>query len=168
MKTPICSFDAKAGILCPKCDARLRSGHLTKADVDLSVKLTKLAERFGELNRLTLVRALQVDGDYVLAVGKGDGTFLRNNAKVVEEIEKEVRGGVWIVEAETSDRRMIEEIFYPVRILTVNVVWLPDGSKLTKVIIPSRRGEKLPLDVEKIKNVAKAVRGIDLLVEVER
>jgi len=168
LKTPICSFDAKAGILCPKCDARLRSGHLTKADVDLSVKLTKLAERFGELNRLTLVRALQVDGDYVLAVGKGDGTFLRNNAKVVEEIEKEVRGGVWIVEAETSDRRMIEEIFYPVRILTVNVVWLPDGSKLTKVIIPSRRGEKLPLDVEKIKNVAKAVRGIDLLVEVER
>ncbi len=168
MKTPICAFDAKTGILCPKCDARLKSGHITRKDVEVSVKLTKLAEQLTDLNKLTLVRAMEVAGDIILVVGKGDAVLLRSGAELTREIEKGLKSKVWIVESETSDRKMLEDIFYPFQILTVNVVWLPDGSKITKVIVPSRRGEKAKFDIEKVRSVAKAVRGIDLLVETER
>ncbi|MBI2183549.1 MAG: hypothetical protein HYU39_01170 [Thaumarchaeota archaeon] len=167
MKLPICAFDAKTGILCPKCDARLKSRHITKTDVNVSVKLSKLSDKMGELARVTLVRALDVEEDIVLLVGKGDGVYLRSNPRLVETIEKELKSKVWVIDAEAGDRNLLEDIFYPAHILTVNVVWLPDGSKLTKVIVPSRRGGQVQLDVDKIKGVAKAVRGIDLLVEVE-
>ena len=71
MKTPICSFDARMGVLCPKCDAKLRSGQLTKTDVDVSIKLTKASEKNSEIGRMSLTKAIQVDGDYVLVVEPG-------------------------------------------------------------------------------------------------
>lgn len=168
MKVPICTFDAKTGILCPKCETKLKAGHLTRSDIDASVKLIKLAERVPELNKLSLVRAFEVDGSTVLLVGSGELAVLRHNPELLPRVEDELGRKTWIVEAETTDRKLLEDLFYPIRILTVNVVWLPDGSKLTKVIIPGRRTERFPLNVEHVKRIVKAVRGIDLLVEFER
>jgi transcription antitermination factor NusA-like protein len=168
VKVPICTFDAKTGILCPKCETKLKAGHLTRTDVDASVKLIKLADRMPELNKLSLVRAFDVDGAAVLLVGSGELAPLRHNPDILRRVEGELGRKTWVVEAETTDRKLLEDLFYPIRILTVNVVWLPDGSKLTKVIIPGRRTERFPLDLEHIKRIVKTVRGIDLLVEFER
>jgi transcription antitermination factor NusA-like protein len=168
LKTPICSFDAKTGILCPKCEARLRSGHLSKDDIDLSVKLTKIADKVPELNSVTLVKALKINEDVVLILTAGDTAPIIRDSSIIGEMENEIQAKIWLLENETSDRKMLEDLFYPTRILTVNTVWLPDGSKLTKLIVPDRHGERLPIDVEQVKKIAKAVRGIDLLVEFEK
>ena len=37
MKTPICSFDAKSGILCGTCENKVKNGSLTKGDVEVSI-----------------------------------------------------------------------------------------------------------------------------------
>ncbi|MEM2955745.1 MAG: hypothetical protein QXH58_01265 [Nitrososphaerales archaeon] len=168
MKTPICSFCAKTGILCPKCEAKFRGGHISKADVEVSVQLTKLAEKFPELDKMTLIRAFDVEGEYVLVLKGGDLAKLRRESQVMKKIEFELQRKVWFIEGEASDRKMLEDLFHPVRILTVNTVWLPDGSKLTKAIILGRKTERFPLDIEQVKKVVKEVRGIDLLVEFER
>jgi len=168
LKTPICSFCAKTGILCPKCEAKLRGGHISKADVEASVQLTKLAEKLPELNKITLIRAFDIDGEYVLVLKAGDLVTLRREPQTIKKIESELQRKVWYIEGEASDRKMLEDLFYPIKIVTVNMVWLPDGSKLTKAIIPGRKTEKFPLDIEQVKRVAKEVRGIDLLVEFER
>jgi transcription antitermination factor NusA-like protein len=168
IKTPICSFDAKTGILCPKCEARLKGGHISELDVEASIKLTKLSEKLPELDRVSLIRAQAVDGVYVLTFASGNLNILRSNSSILKSIEEAMGGKTILIEAESTDRKMLEDLFFPIRILTVNVVWLPDGSKLTKVIIPGRRTERFPLDVELIKRVVKAVRNIDLLVEFER
>jgi transcription antitermination factor NusA-like protein len=168
LKTPICSFDAKTGILCPKCEAKLRGGHISELDVEASIKLTKLAEKLPELEKVSLIRAQAVDGVYVLTFAAGNLSILRSKPSITKSIEEAMGGKTIIIEAESSDRKFLEDLFYPIRIVTVNVVWLPDGSKLTKVIIPGRRTERFPLDIELIKKVVKAVRNIDLLVEFER
>ncbi|MFQ6135262.1 MAG: transcription elongation factor NusA [Nitrososphaerales archaeon] len=168
MRLPICSFDAKTGILCPKCEGKFKSGHLTKTDVDLSIKLSKLQDKIPELDKSTLLHALEVDGDLALVMGKGDHDILRKNHAVFRRMENETGRKIWIVEGETSDRKVLEDIFFPIKILMVNVVWLPDGSKLTKVIVPGRKTRRFPLDLEQVKNVVKAVRGIDLLIEFEK
>ncbi|MCP8316415.1 MAG: hypothetical protein H3Z51_06085, partial [archaeon] len=141
MKTPICSFCAKTGILCPKCEAKLRGGHISKADVEASVQLTKLAEKLPELNKITLIRAFDIDGEYVLVLKAGDLATLRREPQTIKKIESELQRKVWYIEGEASDRKMLEDLFYPIKIVTVNMVWLPDGSKLTKAIIPGRKTE---------------------------
>lgn len=168
MKTPICTFDAKSGILCPKCESKLRSGHLTQADVELSKRLVKLSERIPDLRDATLLRGLEVDGDYVLVVPAADSIRLRRDLTLIKRLEDDLERKIWILEAETTDRKALEDLFYPVRILTVNTVWLPDGSKLTKAIIPGRRTERFPMNLDKIKKIVKLVRGIELLIEFER
>lgn len=136
--------------------------------MEVSVRLTKLAEKFPELDKMALIRAFDIEGEYVLVLKGGDLARLRRESQVMKKIESELQRKVWFIEGEASDRKMLEDLFHPVRILTVNTVWLPDGSKLTKAIILGRKTERFPLDIEQVKKVVKEVRGIDLLVEFER
>ena len=41
---PICGFDAKNNVLCPQCEGKVDAGVLTKADVEASVTLAKIAK----------------------------------------------------------------------------------------------------------------------------
>ena len=61
MKTPICSFDAKTGSLCSKCESKLKTGHLSVGDVEASIKLTRLAEKNNILDKFTLVGAYKIE-----------------------------------------------------------------------------------------------------------
>ncbi|MBI2127098.1 MAG: transcription elongation factor NusA [Thaumarchaeota archaeon] len=168
MKLPICNFDAKAGILCPKCDAKLRSGHITKADVDVSNRLVKLASQIPELDRISLVRAYDIDGSIIMVLNSGDVVSLRRDNVLRRKIEHDMGNKMWLVDAQATDRKLLDDLFYPVRILSVNQVWLPDGSKMTRAIIMGRRTERFPLDLDLVKKMVKTVRGIELLAEFEK
>lgn len=133
----------------------------------VSVQLTKLAEKLPEIEKATLIRALDMDGGYVIVLKAGDLATLRRESQTMKKIESELQKKIWFIEGEASDRKMLEDLFFPIRIVTVNIVWLPDGSKLTKAIIPGRKTEKFPLDIDQVKKIVKEVRGIDLLVEFE-
>lgn len=54
MKSPICPFDAKSGVLCSKCESKLESADITRDDVKASIRLARLADRSQD-NRLTEV-----------------------------------------------------------------------------------------------------------------
>ncbi len=164
MKSPICSFDAKSGVLCSKCEAKLKSGGITQDDVDAAMKLVRLADRNQEINKFTLVRGARVNGDFVLVLRSPDVSVLRSNLELASKIEKEMGEKVWFVETEASDRRFIENLFDPFKVLSVNFFWLPDSNKLTRVIIAD--DSKTPrVNIEKVQKIAKAVRNIELLVE---
>jgi transcription antitermination factor NusA-like protein len=168
LRIPICAFDAKTGILCAKCQAKLTAGQITEADIQVSRALVKLAEKISEVNKMTLLRSFQVEGNFVLEVEQADAATFRSKPEIKQKLEEQLKGRVWIVAASNSDRRFLEDLFYPIRLLTVNTVWLPDGSKLTKAIIPGRRVERLSSEIETLKKIVKQVRGIELTVEFER
>lgn len=164
MKTPICSFDAKSGVLCRTCEAKLKSGSITQDDIDAAKKLINLADRNQEINKFTLVRGTRVNGDFVLVLRGQDVSVLRGNQELSSKIEKEMGEKVWFVEAEASDRRFIESLFHPIKVLSVNFFWLPEANKLTKVVVADD-GKNAQLNLEKVQKIAKAVRNIELLIE---
>lgn len=164
MKTPICSFDAKSGVLCRTCEAKLKSGSITQDDIDAAKKLINLADRNQEINKFTLVRGTRVNGDFVLVLRGQDVSVLRGNQELTNKIEKEMGEKVWFVEAEASDRRFIESLFHPIKVLSVNFFWLPEANKLTKVVVADD-GKNAQLNLEKVQKIAKAVRNIELLIE---
>ncbi len=134
-----------------------------------SIKLAKLAEKDQEISKFTLVGSHKVDDDYILFLRTSDIITLRSNPSIVKKFAGEFNANLWFVEAEGTDRRFMENLFYPLRILNMNLIWLPDGNKLTRVIVSqeSANRPKFPLDVEKIRKVARAVKKIDLIVEFE-
>ena len=166
MKTPICSFDAKSGVLCSKCEAKMKSGIITQDDVEAAKKLISLADHNQQVNKFTLVRGTRVHGDFVLVFRGSDVSILRGNEQLASKIEKQIGQKVWFVETEASDRRFIESLFHPLKVLSVNFFWLPGANKLTKAVI-SDDARNTPVDIDKVQKIAKAIRNIELLVEFE-
>ena len=167
-KLPICYFDAKAGMLCGNCEARLRRGEITGADVEASKAVAQLSEKVAELQRVTLRRAFEANGSYVLEFEKADIPALRANPAIQSELGTALKGKVWTVGAGSNDRKFLEDVLFPAKVLTVNTVWLPDGGKKTKVIVPARRSERRIGDFDKLRDAVKEARGIELLLETER
>jgi transcription antitermination factor NusA-like protein len=166
LKSPICSFDAKSGVLCRNCEARLKQGSITQDDIDATKKLSSLADHDPQINKFTLVRGTRVDGDFVLVLRGSDVSALRANKELASKIEKEMGQKVWFIESEASDRRFIENLFYPTKVLSVNFFWLPEANKLTKIIV-AEDAKSASVNIEKVQKIAKAVRNIELLVEVK-
>ncbi len=166
MKTPICAFDAKTGILCSLCENKLKNGQLTQEDVEGSIRLTRLSSKIQELDKLTLVNSRKVEEDFVLFFRHSDIILLRSSEKMVDILEKEFHGNVWLMEADCSPRRFLENLFFPIRVLNSNMIWLPDGHKVTQVTINDKDYAKISEKVFKIKLIAEKIKEIELMIQV--
>ena len=166
MKVPICIFDAKTGVLCPKCESRLKNGELSKSDVDCSIKLIKLSHKNQDIDKFNLISSQKIDEDYVLILKDSNVSHINSNDKLINSVEKEFNGKVWFVEANSSIRRFLENLFFPIRILKTNIIWLPDGNQVTQVTIESKDYEKFISIIEKIKKIVNVIRNIELVVEI--
>jgi len=166
LKVPICTFDAKTGVLCPKCESRLKNGELSDVDVESSIKLIKLSHKNQDIDKLNLIGSQKIDEDYVLILKDSNVSHINSNDKLVSSVEEEFKGKVWFVEANSSIRRFLENLFFPIRLLKTNMIWLPDGNQVTQVTIESKDYEKFISIIEKIKRIVNAVRKIELVVEI--
>lgn len=166
MKVPICTFDAKTGVLCPKCESRLKNGELSDIDVECSIKLIKLSHKNQDIDKLNLIGSQKIDEDYILILKDSNASHINSNDKLVSSVEEEFKGKVWFVEANSSIRRFLEDLFFPIRILKTNMIWLPDGNQVTQVTIESKDYEKFISIIEKIKRIVNAVRKIELVIEI--
>jgi transcription antitermination factor NusA-like protein len=164
LKTPICSFDAKTGVLCAGCEAKLEAGQLTPTEIDIAIKLTRLAEREQEVNTLSMISAARSGVDSVLFLRGSDISFLRSNPELLRKLEVEFGGAVWFVEAQATDRRFMENLFFPSKVLNMNFFWLPDGKKLTRVLI-DRKDPKNAIKTARIQELAKELRNVELIIE---
>lgn len=166
MKVPICTFDAKTGVLCPKCESRLKNGELSTIDVESSIKLIKLSHKNQEIDKLNLIGSQKIDEDYVLILKDSNVSHINSNDKLMSSVEKEFNGKVWFVEANSSIRKFLENLFFPIRILKTNMIWLPDGNQVTQVTIESKDYEKFFNIIEKIKKIVNEIRKVELVVEI--
>ncbi len=167
LKTPICSFDAKTGVLCAKCESRVDSGQLKSSDVEGAMKLAKLAEHDQNINQFTLLGATKVDDIFVLIMKSPDIVVIRGNSNIAKKIKTEFQSKVWFVEGDSSDRKFIENLFFPAKVLNVNLIWLPDGNKVTKVIVEQNGNAGSQLDSKNIQEIAKTVKNMELVIEVK-
>ena len=161
MKTPICTFDAKTSILCTKCETKLRLGQLTDSDVDGAIKIAKLAEGSQDVNNFTMIGASKVGDDFILTLRSSDINILRTNASILRRFENEFQSKVWFVEGQATDRRFIENLIFPAKVLAVHMIWLPDGIKLTKVMVSAKNKLEVESSIKKIKRIAKQIRNIE-------
>jgi len=161
----VCHFCLKSGILCSKCQTKLKQGEISQTDLEIGRLLLSLESQHPPLQEINFHKAVETDGVLALIVGKGDvAKLLSTGGKVLRAIGEKTGRSVKILEAGVDERKFLEDLFAPLNIITINTIWLPDGSQETRVIL-RRRGRRPPFDVEAIKQLAQKVRGITLRVE---
>jgi len=166
MKTELCSFCLKSGILCQKCSAKVKAGEISELDLRIARLLLSLEERYPSLQNVCFYKAVSVGRTLAIIVGHGDvPRLLGYGGKIVKTIGQETGKSVRVLEYGVDDRKFLEDLFMPFSILTINTIWLPDGTTETRVILRRNRGGQLPLDLKALKEITRKVRKMSLRVE---
>ena len=164
---PICGFDAKNSILCPQCENKLETGKLTKADVEASMILANIARSNKEIEDFTLYSCREFDGNFVLSLSKNDIMKIRQSRTLYRRFQEQFKGKIWLVEADETDKRFIEDLFFPTKVLSINAVWAPGGIQKTKAVISGKWTPKFPIDTQKVIQIVKDARNLDIEIEFE-
>ena len=111
----------------PSVKSKIESGDLTQADVDASIILAKIAKTNNEIEDFTLYSCKEFDGNYVLSLAKNDILIIRQSRTLYRTLQEQFKGKIWLVEADETDKKFIEDLFFPTKILSINSVWAPGG-----------------------------------------
>lgn len=167
MKTPLCNFCVKSGILCQRCQEKVRSGEVSEVDVNVAKLLLKLEGKYPVLQKVSFHNAYEVDEVLAIIVGSGDQhRFISGGGEIMREITENRGKKVRILEKKGDTREFFEDLFAPAAVTSINRIWLPDGSTETRVIV-SGHSRRLPLKISVIKELARRVRGITLRIAFE-
>lgn len=166
MKTELCSFCLKSGMLCQKCSAKVKAGEISDLDLKVARQLLLLEEKYPSLQNICFHKAVDANRTVALIVGHGDvSRLLGYGGKIVKALSDATGKSVRVLENGADDRKFLEDLFTPLNILTINTIWLPDGTTETRVILRRKRGAQLPFDLAAIKEIARSVRKMSLRVE---
>ena len=166
MKTELCSFCLKSGMLCQKCSAKVKAGEISDLDLRIARLLLMLEEKYPSLQNVCFHKAVDANRTLALIVGHGDvPKLLGYGGKIIKALGEETGKSVRILESGVDDRKFLEDLFMPFSILTINKIWLPDGTTETRVILHRKRGAQLPFDLKSLKEIAKSVRNMSIRVE---
>ncbi len=149
------------------CENKLDAGQITKSDVESSIILTKLAQKNAEIDKMTLINSKEIDDEVVLVIKSSDVRIIRSNMKLHDLIQQSFKKNVWIVESDSNDRRFLEDLFYPARIDNINLIWLPDGHKLTRVVMDKKINNIKEKTLENIKKISSSLKKIELVIDTE-
>lgn len=135
-------------------------------DLKIARTLLSLESEYPILQDVYFHKTVESKRVLAIVVGQGDmARFLSYGGKILKEIGKFVRKRIRILEQGVDERKFLEDLFFPMNIITINRIWLPDGSVETRVIF-RKKGQKSPqINIEALKDIAKKLRGITLRVE---
>ena len=169
VKLQLCNFCLKSGILCSTCQAKVRSGEVGETYLAVARLLLSLEAKYPPLQEVTFYDAVEADRVLGLVVGRNDvARLLGYGGKIIRAIGERTGKSVRILEKGVDDRKFLEDLFAPLPIVTINTIWLPDGTTETRAIL-KRRGRRTSLiDIEAVKKIAKKVRNMVLRVEFSR
>ena len=162
---PICGLDAKNAILCLSVKQKVERGELTKADVDASITLAKIAKSNKELENFTLFSCKDFGGNYILSLAKNDIMAIRQSRTLYRLLQDHFKQKIWLVEADETDKNSVEDLFFPTKILTINSVF--SGNQKLKAIVSGKWTPKFPIDTNKVVEIVKNARNLDIEIEFE-
>jgi len=169
VKTILDAFCVKSGILCRRCEEKLAKGQITQLDLKVIQKMVELEKANPVLEDVTYHRTVEADDLMAILVDKKDlPKLLGGGARIVRDLGDTFGKQVKLIRYGGDDREFLEDLFSPLSILTINTIWIPDGSTETKVILTGRQPRNMPVDPEMVRKIAHEVRGMTLRIEFER
>jgi len=153
-------------MLCQKCLAKLKSGEVTELDLKIASLLLSLEEKYPSLQNVYFHKAVDADKTLAVIVASGDvPRLLGYGGKIIKTLGEMTGRAIRVLEHGVDDRKFLEDLFAPLSILTINTIWLPDGTTETRVILKKKYWRQPPFDVKALKEIASKVRKITLRVE---
>ncbi|GAB4318887.1 MAG: hypothetical protein Kow0069_22140 [Promethearchaeota archaeon] len=165
-KLPVCSVCAKTGFLCESCQGRLDAGEVNEFEVEISKEFLRLEESHPDMKDASFHGVIDYDNVVFFLVGPGDGQRIPPDA--VEELKQVFNLDVLqLVEISKSTNRLVATLIAPAKLLGVNQIYLPMGTRELKVRVSKGDESLLPLPLPDMEDVARELLGEDVSFSFE-
>ncbi|RJS76926.1 hypothetical protein CW712_00155 [Candidatus Bathyarchaeota archaeon] len=162
----LCQFCLKSGMLCSKCKKKVEKGEVTELDIKIGRLLMSIEDEYPPLQDVYLYKAVEANGVLAIFVGQGDiAKILSYGGKIVRFLERKTKKTIRVLENNSNERKFLEDLFAPMDVLTINRIWLPDGTTETRVILRGREKKRASKYINALKEIAKKAQGLTLRVE---
>ncbi|MEM4236235.1 MAG: hypothetical protein QW823_00325 [Candidatus Caldarchaeum sp.] len=167
LEFPVCVFDLKTGVLCSKCEQKIREGELTPTDLEIMRFFLELEKKFPHISSLKYVRSLAADGYLFVFFERG---FSSLPADVQTSLRNELglRTGlrVKLMDISRDLNTFLQSLVAPARLLAINKVWLPDQTTEVKAVVDDERSVGAPPNV--LSAIVQKVLNISVSFEFQR
>jgi len=142
----------------------VESGKVSQLDIEIGRFLLSLEEEYPSLQDVFFHKSIESGDVLAIFVGRGDiPRILSHGGKIIKALEQKTGKTVRILEYQSDERKFLEDLFAPMDILTINHIWLPDGTTETRVIL---KGKKKNMKyIEALKDIARKAKGLVLRIE---
>jgi len=168
LEFPVCIFDLRTGVLCSKCERKIREGELTSDDLEIMRLLVDLEKKFPQLSSLVYYRTLKI-APYLFVF------FIdRSLSSLSKSVEAELRNAlsektglkVRLLEIRKDWNAFLQNLVAPARVLTVNKVWLPDQTTELRVLVDDEKLLTAPSSV--LSEVVKKMMNLSVSFDFQR
>ncbi|MEM0111909.1 MAG: hypothetical protein QXK90_04015, partial [Candidatus Parvarchaeota archaeon] len=119
MRSELCQFCLRSGILCPKCRVKIEKGEITRLDLEVARILVSLEDEYPLLQDVYFHGALEINNTLVILVKRGDmNKILSYGGKIIKALESKVGKNIRVLEYNSSERKFIEDLFAPLNVVT--------------------------------------------------
>lgn len=164
MILPFHEFCVKTGVLCDECEERLRKKAYGEEELRLSKIFLELRDKIRGISDVALLGVVSKGNMLIIQVGENDigkmGGDLRKLSKLLKG-QRDVK--VTLVESGASEKEFLRQLAWPNRVLSVKTVWLPDGSRQTRVVLDGKRSID---ELRSLEEAARELRGTDIKFEI--
>jgi len=132
---PLDKICVKSGVLCPRCQALVDEGKYTDLDVKVMEALLKIEKRYRDYD-IRFVKAYQIDDLVYVLVEARPGIPVSLGQDIRRNLGLEGIQRVIVVQYHADRRTMLESLFQPYEIETIEEAYLPDGSVVLVLKLP--------------------------------
>jgi len=143
-------------ILCNACAEKVGKNEIKIDEIEMYRRLNKL---LGEQRILKDIEIKRIVGTSTLLIITGKNNAARligKDGKVVKKLVKDLGKQVRVVEQPTELKDFVNDVFFTVPILGINVVYNSQG-ELYRIRIPKSERTRLPISSEVFMNISKTL-----------
>lgn len=166
MKFPICSVCLKNNLLCNACADKVGEKEIKIDEIKIYRRLNSFLKKQKTLKDIEIKRAAGINMLLVVTRKNDAARLIGKEGRIVKKLAKELGRPVRIVEQPSQLKDFVNDVFFTVPILGINVVYSPEG-ELYRIRIPKSERTKLPVSSEIFVNVSKSLFHVDTDVVFE-
>jgi transcription antitermination factor NusA-like protein len=168
MKAKVCKVCALSNIFCSQCSEKFEKGILNSTEIEVAKYLYEIEEKFKEVKNINLEEVSSINNDNLLVIVSSPSLL---NPLLVSSLSKYLSNktgkNVKIVEKVKDVKKFVSQIFYPVKILSLNQVWSPEGSYEYNIRISKEEIIKLTIGIKEMEKVISKLLSTNVRITID-
>ncbi len=167
MRLPVCTFDVRSGMLCPRCEPLLRSGVIDWTDLSVMRELIDLEQQFPQLSEAEYVKTIRTGSIFFVLLRSRRHLLPQIRTQLERALTRKLGGPVNVIEYLGDVNQLLEQLVRPARITSISRTWLPDGTE--RLLVKVDRLSSVTIGVNNVAELLKSLKGVEVeIVESPR